>query len=90
MVALSSHIAEKGIQLVSQLVLDNVLISLFFYLIGRARCSHFLSICYVANAMFKNKRLIGAPCPNGCSRNPGLLASFKPNYYHFGQDTPDE
>ena len=36
------------------------------FLKGRARCSHFLAICYLANAVFKHKKYLGVPCPMGC------------------------
>ncbi|CAD7079412.1 unnamed protein product [Hermetia illucens] len=34
--------------------------------IKRSRCSHFLSVCYLANAIFKHKKFLGIPCPGGC------------------------
>ncbi|KAH8285738.1 hypothetical protein KR018_001808 [Drosophila ironensis] len=70
--------------------------------IRRARCSHFLSICYLATATFKHKKFIGVPCPNGCVELTGphrLPVSGKINpfefasllrEYHIGNDAPDD
>lgn len=67
---------------------------------GIARCSHFLSVCYLANAIFKHKLFPFVPCPKGCVKN-GLLAALllkkkKPpptsmvRMMHIGQDVPKE
>lgn len=66
----------------------------------RNRCSHFLSVCYLANAIFKHKLFPFQPCPKGCvAKNPPLLgkSSYKSRYYssltrlmHIGQDVPEE
>ncbi|KAH8328612.1 hypothetical protein KR067_011552 [Drosophila pandora] len=70
--------------------------------IRRSRCSHFLSICYLATATFKNKKFMGVPCPNGCVNltgpkrlpvsgniNPFEFASLL-REYHIGNDAPDD
>ncbi|XP_065095347.1 phospholipase A1-like [Ochlerotatus camptorhynchus] len=67
--------------------------------IKRARCSHFLSVCYLANAVFSGSRTMAFDCPTACVRNNRI--PFAPlryssrirgrmKYYHIGQDTPDE
>lgn len=70
----------------------------------RARCSHFLSVCFLANSMFKHKKWVGVPCPKGCVSNnrfPFFLSKFygvdangvhqiPSREYKIGQDTPDE
>lgn len=72
----------------------------------RNRCSHFLSVCYLANAIFKHKLFPFRPCPEGCvSNNLPILPifgrstySYRPNYsssslarlMHIGQDVPEE
>ncbi|CAO1383441.1 unnamed protein product [Diamesa hyperborea] len=68
--------------------------------IRRARCSHFLSVCYLANSIYHHKKALGVPCPNGCTMNNRLpFHSPKDNdidvfhnklkYFQIGQDTPD-
>lgn len=70
-------------------------------ILGRARCSHFLSICYLASATFKHKKYLGVPCPDGCvditgpkrlpitKKNPfELVAQIKE--YYMGNDAPDK
>ncbi|KAH8391698.1 hypothetical protein KR200_009235 [Drosophila serrata] len=71
-------------------------------IVGRYRCSHFLSICYLATATFKHKKFMGVPCPNGCVNLTGpkrLPVSGKINpfefasllrEYHIGNDAPDD
>lgn len=65
----------------------------------RARCSHFLSVCYLANAVLSGEPTIAFQCPTGCVRNNRI--PFAPlrysnrirgrmKHYHIGQDTPDE
>ncbi|KAL5280436.1 hypothetical protein ACFFRR_004426 [Megaselia abdita] len=45
--------------------------------IRRSRCSHFLSICYLASAMFKSKEFIGVPCEQCVEiSGPGRLPVF--------------
>lgn len=74
----------------------------FFFLIptDRNRCSHFLAVCYLANAIFKHKLFPFRPCPSGCIGNNGPIigksrysykASFSSliNLMHIGQDVPD-
>ncbi|XP_055857762.1 lipase member H-A [Episyrphus balteatus] len=68
--------------------------------IRRSRCSHFMSICFLANAMFKHKKFIGIPCPNGCvkvsgpgrlpvtTRDPFKIESLLQEY-KMGNDAPD-
>ncbi|XP_012156886.1 pancreatic lipase-related protein 2 isoform X2 [Ceratitis capitata] len=69
--------------------------------IRRSRCSHFLSICYLASAMFKHKKFLGVSCPNGCvelsgpkrlpvsTKNPfGAVSQIRD--YHIGNDAPDD
>ncbi|XP_067625906.1 phospholipase A1 isoform X3 [Eurosta solidaginis] len=69
--------------------------------IRRSRCSHFLSICYLASAMFKHKKFLGVSCPNGCvelsgpkrlpvsTKNPfGIATQIKE--YHIGNDASDD
>ncbi|XP_013100403.1 lipase member H-A [Stomoxys calcitrans] len=68
--------------------------------IRRSRCSHFLSICYLASAMFKHRRYLGVPCPNGCvnisgpqrlpvsSKNP-FEAVAQLREYYIGNDASD-
>ncbi|KAL9927203.1 phospholipase A1 isoform 2-T2 [Glossina fuscipes fuscipes] len=69
--------------------------------IRRSRCSHFLSICYLASAVFKHKKYLGVPCPEGCvdisgpqrlplsRRNPlALIAQLKE--FYIGNDAPDD
>ncbi|XP_037958910.1 lipase member H-A [Teleopsis dalmanni] len=68
--------------------------------IRRYRCSHFLSICYLANATFKHKKFLGIPCPNGCiditgpkrlpvsGSNPFELVK-QIREFHIGHDAPD-
>lgn len=72
--------------------------------VRRARCSHFLSVCFLANSMLKHKKWIGVPCPNGCVMNnrfPYFLSKYDSidengnslmptRDYKIGQDTPDE
>ncbi|XP_002021657.2 lipase member H-A [Drosophila persimilis] len=70
--------------------------------IRRYRCSHFLSICYLASATYKHKKFVGVPCPNGCQNISGpkrLPVSGKMNpfefvsllrEYHIGNDAPDD
>jgi hypothetical protein len=68
--------------------------------IRRGRCSHFLSVCYLANAIFHHKKSLGVPCPRGCVTNNQFPFVFKPNeidslpgklkYFKMGQDTPDK
>ncbi|XP_039952405.1 uncharacterized protein LOC120769460 [Bactrocera tryoni] len=66
---------------------------------GRSRCSHFLSICFLASAMFKHKKFVGVSCPNGCkegsqhipvsAKNPfGVVTQTKE--YNIGNDAPDD
>ncbi|CRL04728.1 CLUMA_CG017788, isoform A [Clunio marinus] len=68
--------------------------------IKRSRCSHFLAVCYLANAIFHNKKNLGVPCPRGCVMNNRFpfifshtneidLLSGKLRYFKLGQDTPD-
>ncbi|KXJ72857.1 hypothetical protein RP20_CCG017101 [Aedes albopictus] len=65
----------------------------------RARCSHFLSVCYLANAVLSGEPTVAFPCPTGCVRNNRI--PFAPlryssrirgrmKYYHIGEDTPEE
>lgn len=73
-----------------------------YLLIDRNRCSHFLSVCYLANAIFKHKLFPYKSCPRGCIRSNAPLFgltkySFKPIEYsslvklmHIGQDVPEE
>ncbi|XP_062705954.1 phospholipase A1 [Aedes albopictus] len=67
--------------------------------IKRARCSHFLSVCYLANAVLSGEPTVAFPCPTGCVRNNRI--PFAPlryssrirgrmKYYHIGEDTPEE
>ncbi|XP_039957800.1 lipase member H-A-like [Bactrocera tryoni] len=67
--------------------------------IRRSRCSHFLSICFLASAMFKHKKFVGVSCPNGCkegsqhipvsAKNPfGVVTQTKE--YNIGNDAPDD
>uniref|UniRef100_A0A336LN77 CSON008436 protein n=1 Tax=Culicoides sonorensis TaxID=179676 RepID=A0A336LN77_CULSO len=70
----------------------------------RARCSHFLSVCFLANSMFKHKKWVGVPCPRGCVSNnrfPFFLSNLHGTdangvhqipmrEYKIGQDTPDD
>lgn len=45
--------------------------------IRRSRCSHFLSICFLANAMLKSKEFIGVPCEQCVEiSGPGRLPVF--------------
>ncbi|GAB0095881.1 pancreatic lipase-related protein 2 [Sergentomyia squamirostris] len=63
------------------------------------RCSHFLSVCYLANILFHHKKVIGVPCPHGCVYvKKGRLPLYSTSLYnirnilqymHIGQDTPD-
>lgn len=76
-----------------------ILILFFYYIPGRSRCSHFLSICYLASAVFKHRRYLGVPCPTGCvdvtgpkrlpvsSANPFNAISQIGEYY-MGNDAP--
>ena len=68
---------------------------------GRARCSHFLSVCYLANSIYHHKKALGVPCPNGCTMNNRLpfhsprenqidVFQNKLKYFQIGQDTPDK
>lgn len=70
-------------------------------LVDRNRCSHFLSVCYLANAIFKHKLFPYRPCPHGCIANNAPLFgksrySYKNSYsslvrlMHIGQDVPEE
>lgn len=57
------------------------------------RCSHFLSVCYLANAILKHKEFLGVPCPQGCvdykkHRFPYISNSVLMRSMHIGQDTP--
>lgn len=76
----------------------------FYHIIltGRARCSHFMSICYLATATMKHAKFMGVPCPNGCVNISGpkrLPVNGKINPFEFvsllrdykiGNDAPDE
>ena len=66
----------------------------------RSRCSHFLSVCYLANAIHHNKKSLGVPCPRGCVMNnkfPFIYNKLrdidalpeKLNYFKLGHDPPD-
>ncbi|XP_018797872.1 PREDICTED: lipase member H-A isoform X2 [Bactrocera latifrons] len=67
--------------------------------IRRSRCSHFLSICFLASAMFKHKKFVGISCPNGCkegsqhnpvsAKNPFGIVT-KTEEYNIGNDAPDD
>lgn len=73
-----------------------------FSLTDRNRCSHFLSVCYLANAIFKHKLFPYKACPRGCVQSNAPLFglakyTFKPYQYssliklmHIGQDVPEE
>lgn len=72
------------------------------HLIRRARCSHFLSVCYLANALFKHKQFLAVPCPYGCLKikSPNRLPLYADpetnlitpelKYMHIGQDTSED
>ena len=48
--------------------------------IRKARCSHFLSVCYLANAIFKRKQSMAIRCPQGCvkrNRWPFIFPLFQ-------------
>ncbi|CAG9802401.1 unnamed protein product [Chironomus riparius] len=63
--------------------------------IKRARCSHFLAVCYLANAILHNKKSLSVPCPRGCVMNNRFpYVNYTPNdiemrlkYFRLGQDT---
>lgn len=67
---------------------------------GKARCSHFLSVCYLANVVYHHKRVVGVPCPEGClSLKKNRLPIYSrdiwafPRYLRsmpFGNDAPEE
>ncbi|XP_055376460.1 phospholipase A1 [Condylostylus longicornis] len=70
--------------------------------IRRSRCSHFLSICYLANSLFKHKSFVGVPCPDGCKAITGPHKLPLSNYinpfdvpytlknFKIGTDAPDD
>lgn len=75
---------------------------IWVYPTGRYRCSHFLSICYLATATMKHTKFMGVPCPNGCVNlsgpkrlpvngkvNPFEFISLLREYY-IGNDAPDK
>lgn len=57
--------------------------------LGRARCSHFQSVCYFAATIRKGKSLLGKPCTKKCPKaiNSGILPGRS---IPMGEDTPDE
>lgn len=74
----------------------------FIIIPEKARCSHFLSVCYLANSILHNKKALGVPCPRGCvmsnqfpyifnaiANNEIDTMSGKLKYFKLGQDTPD-
>lgn len=72
----------------------------FFSFTGKARCSHFLSVCYLANVILHHKKVVGVPCPEGClflkkNRLPIYSKDIfaYPRYLRsmpFGNDAPEE
>lgn len=63
----------------------------------RSRCSHFLSVCYLANAIMHSKKSLAVPCPRGCVMNNKFpfiyshtteldLLPGKLKYFKLGQD----
>jgi len=68
--------------------------------LNRNRCSHFLSVCYLANAIFKHKLFPFVPCRSGCISNNAPIFGYKAlfrrpssslvSYMHIGQDVPEE
>lgn len=62
-------------------------------------CSHFLGVCYLANTLFRHKKVLGVPCPHGCvALERGHLPAYTTNrklissllkYTQIGQDTPE-
>ncbi|KAG4068122.1 hypothetical protein HA402_001547 [Bradysia odoriphaga] len=67
------------------------------HIIRRSRCSHFLSVCYLANAIFKHKIFPAVPCPRGCTKSNRLPVTQITPYgsklvqmMHIGQDVPEE
>lgn len=68
-----------------------------FSKLGRSRCSHFLSVCYLANAIFKHKLFPAVPCQRGCIKSNRLPVTQITPYgsklvqmMHIGQDVPEE
>lgn len=58
----------------------------FFLSKGRARCSHFMSACYLAATVAdEGKRHLGVPCTKTCKRIRGLEEFTVP----MGEHTPD-
>ncbi|XP_055638676.1 pancreatic lipase-related protein 2 isoform X2 [Toxorhynchites rutilus septentrionalis] len=65
----------------------------------QARCSHFLSVCFLGNAILSRKRMMAFRCPSGCvksNRPPYLPVRYsgrirgRMKYFHIGQDTPED
>ncbi|XP_055596651.1 phospholipase A1 member A-like [Uranotaenia lowii] len=67
--------------------------------IRKARCSHFLSVCFLANAIYNRRPMASFRCANGCIRNnrlpflPSDIISLRNplriGMSLLGQDTPD-
>lgn len=97
-----SHSAGVDFDWVSQTFTEKQwsICSRWFYscVADRNRCSHFLSVCYLANAIFKHKLFPYVPCRSGCVPNNSpiyrygaiQLQSTLVKYMHIGQDVPDE
>lgn len=81
-------------------ILSEILFLFSFLIIistDRNRCSHFLSVCYLANAIFKHKLFPYVPCRSGCVSNNLPIFGYKKlrsssliKYMHIGQDVPEE
>uniref|UniRef100_A0A182TKD0 Lipase domain-containing protein n=1 Tax=Anopheles melas TaxID=34690 RepID=A0A182TKD0_9DIPT len=60
--------------------------------IKQARCSHFLSVCYLANAILASRPMRAFRCPSGCvpdNRIPFVKSNrVRMKWLTVGQDTP--
>ncbi|XP_052864484.1 uncharacterized protein LOC128271087 [Anopheles cruzii] len=60
--------------------------------IKQARCSHFLSVCYLANAILAARPMRAVRCPSGCvpdNRIPFVKSNrVRLKWVRVGQDTP--
>lgn len=84
-------------KLINLLQIIKLISSTIFCYSGRSRCSHFLSVCYLANAIFKHKVFAAVPCPRGCIKSNKLPVTQITPYgsklvqmMHIGQDVPEE
>ena len=59
-------------------------------ILGRARCSHFLSACYYAMSVINPRKTVGVPCTPKCPRTSRSLGRLPGNPVVMGEYTPDD